>query len=692
MDVKHLSKGPGNGSFQSSPPSTIASIDGLQVTGDIVLGPPKTAFASSSALKTPNKLYESPSRSAFGSFGDSSRGDYFTSKGRHSGDREVKEERTRDSRVGAARNGREEGDSWSSIRSNKTFGIDEDRSGRKIVDRDTSQDAVENRDGRRQHHKHRERGEGRQNGNSREHKPSWYKEDNGQEIPSRNTHGDAGRTKDFGEGDRGSRYRLGRDKNRSSRSEQDPEWMVEPKREEKERHTAHDIEQWKASMKAQAVAATAARAIDGNGDSAQAESEEPILKPRTDAPLNLDQGMDKFFSFWDQPKKQPGESVEDPSSNSKLESGRLAAPKSSRFTGFFSPQTSQAPPEPLHSASSGLLAQQTPQLPSDSSNDDRAGFQRMLQMLRAPQASNQTMSPFAGSDSRRQRGNTPPPEQGQQDLPQAPPILSPRSRKSHGLENLLNLQSPRDGQMPPNKDSEFLLNLMRNDTDIKLSYPGNQTGPAASGPGVLPHPALMAQQQMQHRSPAEHSQAPFAEEPPADHSRLHDKLNPTITHPRQRHTPNFDNEEEAAGLPHFSTGLPPPPGLQRPMPGPGSHFIQQQQGRMVAPPPGFSSNTSQFGPALGQMANLNLGNDRGPPFPPQGLGPGGPGHGGQFMGPPPPMFPPQGANFPMMGGGNGPFGNMLGGRPAFEAPGDFGGGTHGVMNNGAPPGQYRRTE
>ena len=108
------------------------------VPSDIVLGPPKTAFASASSLKSPTRALDSPSRSAFGNFGsDTPRSDYFGQKGRYSGDRDGREDKKDFTGV---KNVRTDIESWSGPRSARNIVPDEEKHLRKDDDRGCSEE------------------------------------------------------------------------------------------------------------------------------------------------------------------------------------------------------------------------------------------------------------------------------------------------------------------------------------------------------------------------------------------------------------------------------------------------------------------------------------------------------------------------------------------------------------------------
>ena len=461
-----------------------------------------------------------------------------------------------------------------------------------------------------------------------------------------------------------------------------------------------------------------------------------VSKTKVGTPLTtLDNGADTFFNIWDRPKSNQDSVEQDSEQGFKPQNARQAAPKSSRFTGFFSPQPpvkskgSDAPASSQQYAATSMPTAEESALNAynavfdENPTEDRAGFERMLQMLRSnpktdpedAQVLQQPPQPQPRPIMERGRGAegrlTPEPQQNDA---QSPKVWSPKTQRSHGFESLLGPQSPRDPAPQYNKDAEFLLNLLRKDDSWKQAFPGMGKSLGSNAPGILPHPNVMAQYQSQ-RPPDENDQGNFTEDVMPDHSRPLDKLNPTASGPRPQHQPGppFDEHDDQGHFPPpFPMGNPNmPPGLQRPpgfdhAPPPGFQSFmtsQQQQGQRggpMAPPPGFPTpsrnpNPGHFPPGLApRMAGLNLGApDRGPPMGGMGPGPSGPPGPGPFMGGPPP-FPPHSAGFPgvVMGGG-GPFGpgSGAGGRDHM-----FGGGLGLGPGSGlgGPPssGQFSRQE
>ena len=722
----------------------------MAVPNEIILGPPKTAFASASSARNSLKNFDSPHRTAFGSYsGEPTRGDSYNSREKSSKEGvklEGEDHKSRELRSGAGigrNNTREEGDTWSGLRSGKNLTTDEtDRPYRRNGDHNKGENGDIRRP-QRGFENHRrdmksendDQGIPRRNGNGRGNRPSWHRDDDATEGQPSDTANDVTKKGDWRDYDRGTRGGRERDWNRAGKVEQDPEWMLEPDLEEKRQtRTAEDIEQWKASMKA------AKKGTDSAAPSALSPTKNDIVSTpggKLDTPLGLDSTFDKFFGLWHEPLTGNG-FANDQGKDDQLrpDTGKLNPPKSSRFTGFFSPKPElpQETAQPTHALPTAVEAA--------SSNEDKEGFQRILQMLgggnllpgpalqsptnQPPNSSapsgqpldTQLLKAFRDDTSRSSRHTkTPPTLQPISTASASPPILSPRSRRSITLENLLgpNPQSAKEAPLQ-NSESEFLLSLMRpKGTEVKQTVPAKQRTSITNAPGILPHPNLMSQQinhSHQSHQPSEATTQPtYYDDIAAETPESRDKLNPNAPRRSQRSSaPNPFHDFSGPldhPLPIRQNQFPPPsaftlpPGLQRP---PGFDHVAQgypstlqaQRPGMVVPPPGFLShqtqnpnltrNPNQFPPGLiPNLGNLNISGERsGLPF---GMRQMGPGPGGP---PPPPGFIPMGGpqptGFPlsqdeagrMMFGGGPPRGMEM-----FGEMGGFGNGSAGAAGGGA---------
>ena len=497
--------------------------------------------------------------------------------------------------------------------------------------------------------------------------------------------GSVGKTRDWRDKEKAGMRGADRDWNRATKQEQDPEWMAEPEPEEKKQsHTQEDFERWKERMKAS----------NGSNQDSSAEQQPTThersistlsnngVKGKVETPLVVDPNFDGFFGLWNQHKDKvvtSGMEAQPPKNMSKANT-----PKPSKFTGFFNPKptAAQADPEPP------VLSIPPLEMAKDSSNEDREGFQRILQLLDRQQPS-------------AVRNGTPPREEVRRDSPASPPMQLPRPRDSAtGLENLLATQVNRDAP-PQNRDSEFLLKLMQ---QTQPPRPNNSQAPfgdqrqgGAAGPGILQLSNLLVSP----REPVR--QMPTANPPPGLYNELlmddlqrRDKLNPNADRkappPGFYEVPNNGNTQRHPSVganqqPTIASGLQRPPGLEQ-LPSSYSQFQMPRQNNLP-PPPGFQTplrNPNPFPPGL--ISNMPNPKDRGPQY---GMrqamnGPiGMPPPGFMNMNVPPPGFAPLPFN---QEGRISPSRIYLGAgarRPPLDAFGDAG-------NFQIPPGVFRRQE
>lgn len=728
------------------------------VPDDIILGPPKTAFASASAARSGNKTFDSLSRSGANIYDEETlRNDRSNLRDKLNKDRDRKDpeiDKTGESRTGGLHNRRgtrENSEPWSNLRQRKSFGADDvDRPFRRNGDREQTRDRDVGRDSRTQHMRgsehHRRESErdgdaevtGRRNGHLRgRDEPSWYRDNDRPEGDDIEHKTDNTRTRDWRERDRAGPRGADREWNRGGKIEQDPEWMDEPEPERKgQTHTQEDFERWKERMKATSAPAEDTPPISVeqqiNHEHSTPDVGDDKASKKISAPLVMDASFDRFFGLWNAPEKtREVTSSENTDRASKKDLGKSTG-KPSKFTGFFNPRPESQIPDP----------EPNPPLPlplgpsQDSSSEDREGFQRILQMLGGgntilensmPQMAAPQQSRASYQDHqtpKASRHGTPPRQKTFREAPASPPIYSPRSRKSIGLEGLLGAQSPQEGPGPQNRDSEFLLKLMQQTRPIPNQPTMNeQRTSAGNPPGILPFSNLLGQPRgvSQQDMPGPPPPQRFYQERRED-IQMPEQSNPQALEDRTRHAKNpmriFSDEPSLANPHRQPPALPMnlPPGLQRPtgfdpMPQPYSQHVHPQRQSMIAPPPGFPtpsqsrhpSTHTQFPPGLiPNLSNLNLSSDRGLPFPPmRPPQPGAPaGH------PPPPGMPPpppgfMGMNGPPPGFPPMPFhqeGRMSpSGRMFF--PQDFGAGFRdvpmggfGLAGRGAPPAGYRRQE
>ena len=618
------------------------------------------------------------------------------------------------------RDGKEDGEISEGIRSANDFGTEgSQRAVRRNGERENDIDKVDGRNNRRlqhkgfEHHRRDEDNEANQrNGSGRGPRASWQRDEETQVTQGSEINRESTRGRDWRDGDRSNRRGPDREWNRGSRVEQDPEWMVEPSLDEKKKvHTADDIEKWKASMKASKATTEAPAAEPISNNERFTVGKQPSLGDRKlDMPLVLDPTLDKFLGLWDPPQSGKdaitGQDLDD---KSRPDTGRLNPPKSSRFTGFFSPKAEAPPSEPEPEPP----APPPPEMVS--SSEDQEGFQRILQMLGGA-------NPLAGNAARATKlstvdhrpseafnERTPPRDHTLENSRESPPIHSPRSRRSIGLESLLGPQSPREGPIPQNRDSEFLLKLMQHKgSDLHQLMGSSQKYPVNNAPGILPFPGVaQPQAAAQHVNQGFRLSSDAYGDPSAADLRQPDKQNPNIN-PNKRVSVSDPYDDTVAGvsrrpsIPTIPQQYGVPPGLQRSQgfeqapPGYAQH-IQQQRQSIAVPPPGFQNpnrNPNQFPPGLiPNISGLNISNDRGVPFNMRqpGSTPGVPPPPG-FLGinGPPPGFPPMGIP---QDGRTSPTRMFFGGGPprhhldGFIDPAQFAHTGRGVL-----PNQYRRQE
>ncbi|KAL8944316.1 MAG: hypothetical protein Q9216_000501 [Gyalolechia sp. 2 TL-2023] len=629
------------------------------VPEDIVLGPPKTAFASAGGVRSQNRNFDSPTRPSFGTQADeTARGDRQNFKDKYSrqGARyDADGEASQEFRSGNQQHRRtaNEGEIWSG-RQSRFSGQDENergprRNGHREQDRD--RDVVSESRTPRGFENHRrdinDTNDPRRNGRGR-NEPSWYRDEKDSELSENKR--DPARAREWREKHRANARDVDIDGSRSTKQELDPEWMDEPDvQEKKQAHTQEDFERWKERMKAsngqsQENAPPAGDQRAGHERTISGISS-PVGKAKAETPLVVDSSTDGFFGLWNDLGKKAS-STEEPT---KTEATKAKAAKSSKFTGFFGAKSAPTEQEPGAPATNPFAA------PTDSSSEDKEGFQRILKLL-----DQQQTNPPKDAATREQtlRRNVPASPgaqvQLQQDAPNLQSLVSPRTRNG--------------GPLPPNKDSEFLLNLMRQSRP--QANTGDQRQANAIPPELLPFQNLLVS------APPGLPNLTVREEP-----KHHDKLNPTSVPDRKGPPPGlFDGQRPG---PHDSQRM----GKEGPEYAPSyiSQHVPLRQGMM--PPPGFQAplrNPTQFPPGL--MGNhTSAGPDPGDPFgmranPHQAFPPPG------YMNrPPPPGFPSMpplhqnNANRMFFGGPHGPP------RPPGEGFGEAG-------DFGIGPGQFRRQD
>ena len=629
---------------------------------DIVLGPPRTSFAS--AGRKSGIALDAPQRQGPTSQDDESQKDRPGYRDRSSRDAprfERNGEQIRDTRPGPrARNEKTDSDAWSSARGHRTsVPEDQDRSFKRNGDRDFDRDR---RDEKR-YGEHVREGTRNANGDGLERRgweprsrnqPSWARDENSKDATG--IEGDSGRPRGWREKEP-QRENRGHDRHwdRGGRQEMDPEWMDEPEPEgKKQAYTADDFEQWKAKMKAgngvaQDAPMESKRKQSLNDNDTFGDTASPAAKAtsgKESKPLLLDSSFDGFFGIGKQDLGPKEQHENGPQRNMSGTSGKGS--KASKFSSLFTPA-----PEPV------LVPEKAPPPPkapaNDSSDADKEGFARILSLLGGQQQTQAEIGTPSHTKSRQK-----------QSIPSPPHSPTAGTYNIDPFSGILGQQSsPPVNQMPPNLDQQFLLGLMQQQQQQQQQQPrpevhaGNRR--PYDGPLNIPFANMMiSPDHARHHSqsngpPPGFMQDAFRDDIPRD------KLNPTTGGEQRRPPPGLAD-----------IGF--PPGMQRPSPQPP--FLppgMRPPGFDVPPQPQYQRQKQNMGPPPGLPPGIQRGQGA---FPPPGLMPGMPERqqfgirpSGPGMPPPPPPF--MNMSGPPPGLTNVPFGQD-GGMPFGGGYGDFG--------------------
>ncbi|KAI9842935.1 MAG: hypothetical protein M1838_002911 [Thelocarpon superellum] len=465
------------------------------IPDDIVLGPPKMSFASATAFRASSKTAGPAETSSFAMLDhDPSRPSRLTARDKLSREKDRPDRET--DRAWETRtvglNGkraprereREDADGWTSVKARKSFGHEDgERYTRKPLDRDRDRGVESGREPRergvraydpltreRQPEADREAAP-RRNGVPRgRNEASWFKEKESAPPKERPTRESTGR--EWREADRTTDHAWGR----TTKLEKDPEWMDAPGADEsKQVHTAEDFQRWKERMRAGGTPSEEKSkpeedvTVERGASRHASTSSKPDVKPV--APLVMDSGIDKFFGLWNEPKSTHTESsVEAPEPVSRKDAAKANVGRASRFTSFFSP--AEETPAPHMEAPPELTSPPAPH--KDASNEDREGFQRILQMLGGTSLDTAKATPYPD------QGRHPRQMSNENVHPQAPPNHLPagmrhrgdshvaphqseavdlRARSSANMESMHGMAPPESGAAR-NRDNEFFLGLM----------------------------------------------------------------------------------------------------------------------------------------------------------------------------------------------------------------------------------------
>lgn len=478
----------------------------LKAPEDLVLGPPKTTFSSSSNARNFGRSPQPKDATD-----DTVRvGDRHNTqeKFRRNGDGDEHDGEKRDSRFttyGGRRGPREDRDSWDPNRQRRHVdGEDRERKPRR--NGGERWDSREHKgppgldSDKRLRKDDEERYSSRHDGERRSRfQQPWFKGDSSRDMTEEGARRPSHWRKDNGSG--------GYNKNEHGLTLEEPEWLDSnetPKPQQA--HTQEDFQRWKEQMKAGAQP-PGNEAVEGTQAEQAEKKADPSDEKFFDFPASskaTDSSLDSFFGmFTAASKTKPPLSAGLPKEKEK---------PNSRFKSLFSPAA--IGPETIHNPEArptsigpdvDVPAQPTSPLPA-SESADQEGFQRILQMLGG--RSRNVIPQDVGHDRSRINSYV---ETGPLSASLNPPatdtvqnttVKEPPSRNSGGLESLLPLNSPARASDSARKssnsrDTEMLLRLMKeasiNDQNARqeMVEKGGNLG------GALHHTSSHEQSQMQ---------------------------------------------------------------------------------------------------------------------------------------------------------------------------------------------------
>ncbi|KAL1962898.1 hypothetical protein VTN77DRAFT_9076 [Rasamsonia byssochlamydoides] len=647
---------------------------------DIVLGPPKTSFASASRTFGKGSIDSTDRPSRFND-SDDAKNDRYNVREKFFKDREAgdKEFDRRDNRLGGTNGRRSDRDDWNHGRPRRNFGQDEqDRRPRRNGEPDRWDTRDRDRDQHDSGFRDKESRYSRRDGQGRSrHEQSWFRDEGASDAADVEEEKPSVRNREW----RRDRQAPDRDWNRGARFEQEPEWMDSTDREDsKQAHTQEEFQRWKESMKAKP------QQQQQQQQQQQAEEKKETVPeqvtptaPRAEAKhldgelfntaFQMDSGLDKFFGILGDTKSS-SQDVTTPGSadSNKRDSGSTKPGKSSRFAGFFSPPPGDTSKE------SETKAQPDRPVSTDA---DQEGFQRILQMLGNSKSRNATPHADSSQQPRPPTLAQPEPTRPAQTAAFSSPTRDSFNRQqeympaqvnpnSTGMESFLSQTAPRDPQAQL-RDRENLLRLMQ---QVKISPGPNQSHgnappqtSAGHTPGILNMPDLLSRPQGIQNVPKNPN---FLDDPAIAHMQRPDadrneQMRRAANGPPMGYFDDipYPGVSQGGQVPNTTAAggrgpqghAQPPMGLQRPpgfdqMPPPPGWATQQlppQQGGggpgQLAPPPGIPTPARGMNPNyLGGPMPMHGGNmpppNERPPFPR--------GNSGGNFGPPPGMMPPPG--------------------------------------------------
>lgn len=674
----------------------------LQVPDDIVLGPPKTAFASATSIRNLSRNAETGEIPA-----SSSNDDNHNKNGKSSHrDRPLKEkdrggrERWRNDETDE-KAAKEDSEGWSIVRQRKASIPADGEDSREHRWGGGRQQRVQQGHSDSGHDRNRDRdkdGHQRRGGMARGRND--YNQSKGNEGHEKDeTDRTLGREKR--DRDQSSDWDWGR----SGRIEREPEWMDSKDRDEKPLlHTAEDFQRWKERMKAASAATEEPPKVeDGNaGNHGEKVSEMPKEEHKSNLPIIMETGVDQFFGLWGDPVSDHGRKPEPSMIGPKIEFGTFQAEKTepsiiepkiefgtlqdeavkppvkgSRFKSFFAPR--EAPKQQVEVSAIGTSTTNTAK---DTTSEDKEGFQRILQMLGGatlgagkptPSMDTSEQAHQPAHDNRATGVKLPEPSPLAREVREDNTFDRDQPLKST-QDNFLGQQMPQVNHFRPQvrgsqqkSNNEFLLSLMHQSrTHREPDHPIRELNRPINSINELP--ASISGEALFHYPQGVHPEF-------KDHQR--DNLGMIMKGNGGPPPPGLPNDPSiiAAGQQQrrqTNEGLPPqsrsmvqkPTGLEHiPTPGWLNNTQQQQQqpqsqqqappqGRQIAPPPGLPTdpNANNRASTFGGQPFINP--PPGMPYPPNLLHRGA-GTMGQVMNhniPPPGFF---NMNMPLPGGAPG---------------------------------------
>ncbi|KAF2143905.1 uncharacterized protein K452DRAFT_296867 [Aplosporella prunicola CBS 121167] len=381
------------------------------VSEDIILGPPKVAFASSSRVP---KLSDLDKEEDVAHDRANLRDKFF---------KERESEKNKTGTSAARRPGREDLEGWMNVRGRRTSLSQDDQEQLARIGEHRSRF---NRDG--------EEETPRRNGAGR----NRFEQPWGRETPGSNAK----------ETDTSQRGWRDREWTRGNRLEEDPEWMDTPvkkkdeigmarfqrpkgpewledeSKDDKKPHTQEDFQRWKERMKASASGS------DDKEITPEPEVPSKDTPPVSSKPITplVFEGKDMFGIFGADRTK-----LDAPATTEGTPAPKPKPAKASRFAKLFSPQEEQQ--QQQQQQQQAPPPSQPPAMQeANGSNEDKEGFQRILQMLGSTNIASQPPTPASAANSRK-ASMFPPPEQ-QSPAPERETVpLQPQPLRHHMLRS-----------------------------------------------------------------------------------------------------------------------------------------------------------------------------------------------------------------------------------------------------------------